>query len=206
MPGPFDINGPHGYFFQEGNSCTSRNIKNLLVVEYLLLWHHKHCSYFEGMCRFNITDESASMEADIQHLEGLKHQIKQPTGGAWLVEWLNSLTGWMEHPIQSIVVVICSLLFLCVYYVPLNFPALHPTSPDGHLQLCQSQWKWCLKQGGGIWENDGTLVRIIDMLLPMPAHTEMQVVLKQPLSYPIAHYIHELASAMDCNQLCPWLT
>ena len=43
------------------------------------------------------------------------HQIKQSTGGAWLAERFNSLTGWVGHLIQSIIVGIGLFLFLYVF-------------------------------------------------------------------------------------------
>ena len=55
---------------------------------------------------------------------------------------------------------------MCVYYMPLDDPALYPASPNGHLQLCRPQQKWSLEQGGGTWDNNnGRLARrIMNML------------------------------------------
>lgn len=108
MLNAFDICVPPWFFFWAGNGCTPRNITRSVAVDYLLLWHHKRGSGFEGICCFNTTDESASLEDDIRHPQDLMHQTKQPTGGAWLA-------GWVGHLIQSTGVVICLFLFLYVF-------------------------------------------------------------------------------------------
>lgn len=60
-----------------------------LLINYLPLQGHKCCSEFEGMCCFNITTESASMDDDIQHLLDLIHRITQPIRAACLAEWFR---------------------------------------------------------------------------------------------------------------------
>ncbi|XP_074843028.1 ubiquitin-fold modifier 1 isoform X2 [Carettochelys insculpta] len=85
---------------QELGEVRKGVIQNHMAIDYLLLRHGHKCSEFEGMCCFNITDVSYTVETNLNSLEALAQGIQQSQESNWLWSWLGSLRGWAAHLVQ----------------------------------------------------------------------------------------------------------
>lgn len=52
-------------------------LQNRAAIDYLLLKHDHGCSDFDGMCCFNLSDHSNSIQPHIEALNKLAKDVKQ---------------------------------------------------------------------------------------------------------------------------------
>lgn len=94
-------------------------LQNRAAIDYLLMLHHYGCEQMEGMCCFNLTDNSKAIEQQVSHLQNLTHHMKMDTGAdlwSWLYSWLPD-GSWLRHLVVLVagplLISLLILLLLC---------------------------------------------------------------------------------------------
>ncbi|XP_066461262.1 syncytin-2-like [Eleutherodactylus coqui] len=97
-------------------------LQNRATIDYLLMTMNHGCEEFEGMCCFNLSDNSASIHQQINRLRDLATSIKQGTDQGWF-DWLTG--SWfgltlMKKILTVFVAVIIVLISVCccIQYIP----------------------------------------------------------------------------------------
>ncbi|KAL2307567.1 hypothetical protein Nmel_000539, partial [Mimus melanotis] len=91
------------------------SLQNRAAIDFLLLVHRHDCEDFEGMCCFNLSSRSTSIQANIQKLKDLVKDLKTET----IPDWLNNLfgqwglTGWAASLVKGL------LWILIIVYIVL---------------------------------------------------------------------------------------
>ncbi|XP_074845509.1 uncharacterized protein LOC142010868 [Carettochelys insculpta] len=92
-------------------------LQNRMAIDYLLLRHNHGCAEFEGLCCFNLTDKSQTIESRLSKLRELATHIKQgPEGIQWWNWGLGGWLNWIKSMLSSLVVIIVIFSFSLLLY------------------------------------------------------------------------------------------
>lgn len=97
-------------------------LQNRLTIDYLLLKHNMGCDSFEGMCCFNLSDHSKSIQGHIKTLSELAKDIKKDISQNWwdwFFGWLPGTAFIQKLAVTIVGVIICIItLCCCVQCIP----------------------------------------------------------------------------------------
>ncbi|KFO64753.1 hypothetical protein N302_07785, partial [Corvus brachyrhynchos] len=79
-------------------------LQNRAAIDYLLLAHGYVCQDFEGMCCFNFSSHSTSIQANIQKLQELVKDLKVDKSLNWVDELFGrwGIMGWIASLIKGV--------------------------------------------------------------------------------------------------------
>ncbi|XP_069079099.1 uncharacterized protein [Pleurodeles waltl] len=90
-------------------------LQNRAAIDYLLLKHNHGCSDFEGLCCFNLSDHSTSINSHIEALHKLVKGVQQDVDKGWwdwAFGWLPNL-GQLRYIFGVIIIITVILISLC---------------------------------------------------------------------------------------------
>ncbi|XP_059589230.1 syncytin-2-like [Alligator mississippiensis] len=98
----------------EMKELRGATLQNRAAIDHLLLRHNHGCEEFEGMCCFNLTDNSELIESKVQKLKKVLSYIKQGErfDFSWLTSWLPNFS-WFKQIFLLIVASMCIFLMIC---------------------------------------------------------------------------------------------
>ncbi|XP_048220100.1 uncharacterized protein LOC125364550 [Perognathus longimembris pacificus] len=99
---------------QEMKELRTGVLQNRAAIDYLLLKNHLGCEQFEGMCCFDITDNSQKIQSQLEQLK--REMAKMKTSDDWgFPNWFSWLWPFMS-PILAImgVILLAPLLLQCM--------------------------------------------------------------------------------------------
>ncbi|KAL2309507.1 hypothetical protein Nmel_005708, partial [Mimus melanotis] len=92
------------------------SLQNRAAIDFLLLAHGHGCEDFEGMCCFNHSSRSTSIQANIQKLKDLVKDLKRETTPDWLNnpfgQW--GLTGWAASLVKGLLWILIIVFIVLV--------------------------------------------------------------------------------------------
>ncbi|XP_069465747.1 syncytin-A-like [Ambystoma mexicanum] len=91
-------------------------LQNRAAIDYLLLKHNLGCNAVEGMCCFNLSDHSRSIESHIRGLRDLISQVSQEQTGNWwdwLFSWIPDIGGTLRYAFACICIILAIIIACC---------------------------------------------------------------------------------------------
>ncbi|XP_053832825.1 uncharacterized protein LOC128806950 [Vidua macroura] len=101
----------------EEETTRHATLQNRAAIDFLLLAHGHSCEDFEGMCCFNLSSKSTSIQASIQRIQALVKDLKTETGAVDAVNKIFSqwgVPGWAIPIVKGLVWVLIIIFLISV--------------------------------------------------------------------------------------------
>ncbi|XP_053787455.1 uncharacterized protein LOC128781684 [Vidua chalybeata] len=101
----------------EEETTRHATLQNRAAIDFLLLAHGHSCEDFEGMCCFNLSSRSTSIQASIQRIQALVKDLKTETGAVDAVNKIFSqwgVPGWAIPIVKGLVWVLIIIFLISV--------------------------------------------------------------------------------------------
>ncbi|XP_053798685.1 uncharacterized protein LOC128788017 [Vidua chalybeata] len=101
----------------EEETTRHATLQNRAAIDFLLLAHGHSCEDFEGMCCFNLTSKSTSIQANIQRIQALVKDLKTETRAVDAVNKTFSqwgVPGWAVPIIKGLIWVLIIIFLISV--------------------------------------------------------------------------------------------
>ncbi|KAL2307548.1 hypothetical protein Nmel_000518, partial [Mimus melanotis] len=92
------------------------SLQNRAAIDFLLLVHRHGCEDFEGMCCFNLSSRSTSIQENIQKVRDLVKDVNVVTTADWLNDLFGQwgLTGWATSLVKGLLWILIVVVIVLV--------------------------------------------------------------------------------------------